>query len=633
MPKNGDSYSRRGHNVSLSKLQSPMTTKWLHDNYEISTGVSLPRSSLYSHYLDFCQKNCLESVNAASFGKIIRQTFPCLKTRRLGTRGQSNVKESSPYHDTVYNATRQSASGFSQTYSRSEIEGSNQPSKSHSHTSQLSNLSNGMLLPDFPNADTFDIEDAKIKDKVKTFLIMYRAHCQRILDTILRANFSEVQHFLLHFWRGMPQHISVILDKKEVIELIASCDNILYKAVSGVLIPGTLQPLPTSLTQAIKQFAKQLCSWLEVSLHHLPEALQDKKLLVAKAFSQMLCRQTSLSHLAQAARSVLNSVEPVNQMVEDMEKINVTNIIEPTLWMSSGDREKNFKLIYTFFEEFAQLLKQQATVDQYADWIASLVNRCVISPSEKEEKSFQKCAQHFLLMWSFICSKFIQELTLKSAKSFGSYHLLQMLFDDYIFFLLESHAIVSEDLEDGLHEFPMLRGRHSDISEFPSFTSIFNDATYPNAQVTEKSCSARSSSFSLISSSYRDSIPSPAREERDVMNIQSAMSLPGSFAANRSAGTMTFPYDNPPVSIQNNVYHGNAFDHDSRGQKFIDKRELSFMDDHSSGQIYPYKQGAEYTSQNVSGPFLTQELERLHMTYGSENFFDRNYFFQRELRT
>ena len=28
--------------------------------------------------------------------------------------------------------------------------------------------------------------------QVKTFLIMYRAHCQRILDTILRANFGEV---------------------------------------------------------------------------------------------------------------------------------------------------------------------------------------------------------------------------------------------------------------------------------------------------------------------------------------------------------------------------------------------------------------------------------------------------------
>jgi len=28
--------------------------------------------------------------------------------------------------------------------------------------------------------------------KVSTFLMMYRTHCQRILDTILRANFDEV---------------------------------------------------------------------------------------------------------------------------------------------------------------------------------------------------------------------------------------------------------------------------------------------------------------------------------------------------------------------------------------------------------------------------------------------------------
>lgn len=30
------------------------------------------------------------------------------------------------------------------------------------------------------------------------------------------------------------------------------------------------------------------------------------------------------------------------------------------------------------FEEFTDLLEQQATVDQYTDWISSLVTRCVI---------------------------------------------------------------------------------------------------------------------------------------------------------------------------------------------------------------------------------------------------------------
>lgn len=56
------------------------------ENYETAEGVSLPRSTLYSHYLRHCAENKLEPVNAASFGKLIRSVFLGLRTRRLGTR-------------------------------------------------------------------------------------------------------------------------------------------------------------------------------------------------------------------------------------------------------------------------------------------------------------------------------------------------------------------------------------------------------------------------------------------------------------------------------------------------------------------------------------------------------------------
>ena len=44
---------------------------------------------MYSHYLRHCSEHKLEPVNAASFGKLIRSVFLGLKTRRLGTRGNS----------------------------------------------------------------------------------------------------------------------------------------------------------------------------------------------------------------------------------------------------------------------------------------------------------------------------------------------------------------------------------------------------------------------------------------------------------------------------------------------------------------------------------------------------------------
>lgn len=51
--------------------------------------MSLPRSTLYAHYLRHCAAHRLEPVNAASFGKLIRSVFVGLRTRRLGTRGNS----------------------------------------------------------------------------------------------------------------------------------------------------------------------------------------------------------------------------------------------------------------------------------------------------------------------------------------------------------------------------------------------------------------------------------------------------------------------------------------------------------------------------------------------------------------
>ncbi|KAL4704016.1 hypothetical protein ACJJTC_018056 [Scirpophaga incertulas] len=67
----------------------PATVQWLLDHYETAEGVSLPRSTLYAHYLRHCTAHRLEPVNAASFGKLIRSVFVGLRTRRLGTRGNS----------------------------------------------------------------------------------------------------------------------------------------------------------------------------------------------------------------------------------------------------------------------------------------------------------------------------------------------------------------------------------------------------------------------------------------------------------------------------------------------------------------------------------------------------------------
>ena len=48
------------------------------------------------------------------------------------------------------------------------------------------------VLPPFPDVSSLDLSDSVPKEKLHTFMVMYRAHCQRVLDSIVRATFDEV---------------------------------------------------------------------------------------------------------------------------------------------------------------------------------------------------------------------------------------------------------------------------------------------------------------------------------------------------------------------------------------------------------------------------------------------------------
>nr|KAF6453687.1 regulatory factor X4 [Molossus molossus] len=185
-----DENEEKENNRASKPHSTPATLQWLEENYEIAEGVCIPRSALYMHYLDFCEKNDTQPVNAASFGKIIRQQFPQLTTRRLGTRGQSKyhyygiaVKENSQYYDVMY--SKKGAAWVSET-------GKKEVSKQTVAYSPRSKL--GTLLPEFPNVKDLNLPASLPEEKVSTFIMMYRTHCQRILDTVIRANFDEACH-------------------------------------------------------------------------------------------------------------------------------------------------------------------------------------------------------------------------------------------------------------------------------------------------------------------------------------------------------------------------------------------------------------------------------------------------------
>ncbi|XP_033106140.1 DNA-binding protein RFX6-like [Anneissia japonica] len=369
--------------IKDKKKQQTLTIQWLEENYCICEGVCLPRCILYSHYLDFCEKEHLEPACAATFGKTIRQKFPHLTTRRLGTRGHSKyhyygigIKESSVYYHSVY-----SGKGLTR-FSGARLKNEGGFSRKYSLASKT-----GTLLPEFPSVEHMILEPDLERDKLETLLMMYKTHCQCILDTIINNTIEELAD--------------------------------------------------------IRSFSKQWEDWIKTSLENLPDALYQAKMPVARRFVLSLKRQASFLHLAQTARPVLFDQGIIDHMIKDIDLID-TNCIGSHAFLSQTNEDADNELNTEFLGEFKELLKKQATVEAFTEWLDQVVESKVL---KSKHRTLKKRAQDFLLKWSFFGARVMHTLTLNNATSFASFHLIRMLLDEYILLAVESQFNDEKDTE------------------------------------------------------------------------------------------------------------------------------------------------------------------------------------------
>ncbi|KAM9094302.1 DNA-binding protein RFX2 isoform X4 [Sminthopsis crassicaudata] len=454
--------------------------QWLLDNYETAEGVSLPRSSLYNHYLRHCQEHKLDPVNAASFGKLIRSVFVGLRTRRLGTRGNSKyhyygirLKPDSPLNrlqeDTQYMAMRQQPihqkqryrpaqkmDGLGESGSNSNLHATPEQSVAaqSQHHQQFIDVSH--VFPEFPAPDLGSVflqEGITVND-IKTLQLLYRRHCEATLDVVMNLQFHYIEKLWLSFWSSKPpsgdgstalpsteeEHEVAVIPKDKLITLckydpilkwMRNCDHILYQALVEILIPDVLRPVPSTLTQAIRNFAKSLEGWLTNAMSDFPQQVIQTKVGVVSAFAQTLRRYTSLNHLAQAARAVLQNTSQINQMLSDLNRVDFANVQEQASWVCQCEES----MVQKLEQDFKLTLQQQSSLDQWATWLDNVVTQ--VLKHHAGSPSFPKAARQFLLKWSFYSSMVIRDLTLRSAASFGSFHLIRLLYDEYMFYLVE----------------------------------------------------------------------------------------------------------------------------------------------------------------------------------------------------
>ncbi|KAH9417324.1 DNA-binding protein rfx6 [Dermatophagoides pteronyssinus] len=221
-----------------SNQQTLKTYDWLQQTFQFRSGVSIARSLIYESYQKFCQQNNFLPICKATFGKLIRNHFPMVKSKRLGARGQSkyhyyniNFRE----NDRINNLH---TNGRNNNNNNCEITFNGASSSSSETSSTLTILSkNKSKIIDYNHENDYNSiiqsmisfirlpEDQLYNNDELIFTNLYKTHCQFLLDAALNENYGQMRHYIMHFWQQLPSNIIIFIDQMK------SLDTFMYSSL------------------------------------------------------------------------------------------------------------------------------------------------------------------------------------------------------------------------------------------------------------------------------------------------------------------------------------------------------------------------------------------------------------------
>ncbi|CAD5211382.1 unnamed protein product [Bursaphelenchus okinawaensis] len=500
LSSNEDNVGSLGHTARTPRA----TLDWLNEHYEQYEGSSLPRCTLYEHYQKHCQESGLEPVNAASFGKLIRSVFKGLRTRRLGTRGNSKyhyngirIKLSSPLNDHV-SAEEYNRMHPNSGQPRAPRRLTNAASSNRSSSSASSNSYQHKIDPSFnergqfPNEMAYDpltiaqqeadllrpvtpppvqqagdvlpkehyvlgdgqvpivtLEDLEAlqpalnainmtTDSVQGFVEMYTENSSAFLNAMKELGFTQVDRIWSSFWNAEKttksglsrEEITLLCSLPQIVKFIYSMDVAVYQVAFEILIPNVLSPYFKFLYEEFRMFNANVSTTLKKILVDVPPPVQHVKLKACSLLTYALKRHMWINHFATSAREqVLNEAQTVQLMYKEFCKIELA---PEAAWVTQCDPD----LVRTIVSDFKDKLFSHSTMEEWAQWIEKVLDQVMAKYHDKAPEVQVKVAKKFMLRWSFYTDALIRDLTLKGAKSFGSFHLIRHLYGEYMLHLI-----------------------------------------------------------------------------------------------------------------------------------------------------------------------------------------------------
>ncbi|CAF0734936.1 unnamed protein product [Rotaria sp. Silwood1] len=449
---------------------TPTTVQWLVDNFEPAEGSSIRRSILYNFYLEHCLGLKVEALNPASFGKLIHSVFLGLKTRRLGTRGNSKyhyygiqVKSSSalikqmPFDGDLlllsninYDFDNQSVhlnmSPNENIFSPLSTQINNNNNNTHNHN----NHSSVDFL--FPH-DTLisnELPSEITMNDIKIFQKTHDDYSTKLHQAFLKFQYDLIEKLIQQFWsltninysqaNDLTNNDPMIIWKfNRICTLPFILDQIrlfyskFYQTIIDSYFPNVLISLTQTTIEAIRTIANNISYWLIHTIEHLYDPLKSILIQYTQAFSSILLRYTSLNHLSLTVQTMFLQSSRLITMSNDLTHINFNDLHEQINWLIECDLNLFIKIEQCFKNLFQ--CQTMLTINNWTTFIDTLLDDYLILYNNTKEYIYN--ARQFLLKTNFYCTLILRELTLHYGTSLGSFHLLQLFIEEYLYYRIE----------------------------------------------------------------------------------------------------------------------------------------------------------------------------------------------------
>lgn len=271
---------------------------------------NVPRKNMYEHYQASCITNHLTPVNSATFGKLLRNVFPDLKTRRLGTRGQSKYhycgirvrtsqdpepvpiaeliqehaassgssKRRNPHRRSLTSGSIATVTTASSTDASSSATPST-PTASTLPTSGITDDYNQLPVFSLPHLPLYRYNDQITKVLVEDFTNAYEQHCKNVFNLVCSNQVESIQNVMHAFYREMPERFIYLIQMvPEITDSIWRWDCILFDTLISKFLPTIHHALSQETVNALRLYTREIRDYVESSLIHYPTTLVQKKI-------------------------------------------------------------------------------------------------------------------------------------------------------------------------------------------------------------------------------------------------------------------------------------------------------------------------------------------------------------------